>query len=103
MDMSRSFTFAAALALLAAPAAHAWESGGSWQPKVYPYSTHQNFCPHGLQPVSINGVICCGTPNQHVSYQKALRHPAPKKKVHKRAVRRSAPVVQYSKSPQGDW
>ena len=51
--------------------------------KIYPYKTSQNYCPTGLQPVSINGVICCGTPNQHVSYQSAMSHPVAKKKVHK--------------------
>lgn len=44
-------------------------------PGVYAYETDQNFCPSGLQPVSINGVICCGSPNQSQSYQQAMRHP----------------------------
>lgn len=51
------------------------------QTKIYPYQTSDNYCPAGLQPVSINGVICCGQPNQHISYQSAMAHPvaAPKK------------------------
>lgn len=44
-------------------------------PGVFAYESHANFCPTGLQPVSINGVVCCGTPNREQSYQKALRHP----------------------------
>jgi len=48
--------------------------------KIYPYASSQNYCPAGLQPVSINGVICCGTPNTHTSYQSAMSHPAVHKK-----------------------
>ncbi|QUJ77106.1 hypothetical protein KDD17_03500 [Sulfitobacter albidus] len=48
--------------------------------KIYPYKTHANYCPTGLQPVSINGVICCGSPNQHISYQSAMSHPVAKKR-----------------------
>lgn len=51
--------------------------------KVRPYATSENYCPAGLQPVSINGVICCGTPNTHETYQSAMAHPVAKKKVHK--------------------
>ena len=50
--------------------------------KIYPYKTHENYCPTGLQPVSINGVICCGKSNQHISYQSAMAHPVAKKKRH---------------------
>jgi len=49
------------------------------QPKVYAYESHANYCPAGLQPITIAGVICCGTPNQHMSYQQVMAHPAPKK------------------------
>ena len=51
--------------------------------KIYPYHG-QNFCPAGFQPVVVGGVICCGQPNQHMSYQQALAHPMPKKKRHVR-------------------
>ena len=54
--------------------------------KIYPYHAGANYCPAGLQPVTINGVICCGSPNQHVSYQSMMSHPAPKKHVHKKVV-----------------
>lgn len=52
------------------------------QPKIYPYHG-ANYCPAGYQPVQIAGVICCGQPNQHMSYSQMLAHPMPKKKVHK--------------------
>jgi hypothetical protein len=50
--------------------------------KIYPYKSSANYCPTGFQPVSINGVICCGKPNTHTSYQSAMAHPVAKKKVH---------------------
>lgn len=43
--------------------------------RIYPYHSEENYCPAGLQPVTIDGVICCGNPNQHVSYQDAMSHP----------------------------
>ncbi len=55
----------------------------SAETKIYPYKTSENYCPTGFQPVSINGVICCGKPNQNMSYQSAMAHPVSKKKVHK--------------------
>jgi hypothetical protein len=52
---------------------------------IWAYPTKHNYCPAGLQPVSVGGVICCGTPT-HTGYQShpVVRH-------------RPAPVVQYSK------
>lgn len=32
---------------------------------IYAYPTHANYCPAGLQPVMLGGVICCGTPTHH--------------------------------------
>ena len=49
-------------------------------PKIFPYESKHNYCPAGLQPVTISGVICCGTPNQSVSYQSMMRHPTGVKK-----------------------
>ncbi|MGH1355546.1 MAG: hypothetical protein ACRBBS_10760 [Thalassovita sp.] len=44
-------------------------------PAIYPYASKANYCPGGLQPISINGVICCGTPNQSMTYQQATSAP----------------------------
>jgi len=63
---------AAGISLLAGAAA-------ADQPRVYAYPSHENYCPAGLQPVTISGVICCGTPNQSVSYQHMMAHAAPRK------------------------
>ena len=52
--------------------------------KLYPYASKANYCPAGLQPVTMGGVICCGTPNQNVSYQSMMVHPTPKKRHVKR-------------------
>jgi hypothetical protein len=57
-------------------------------PKVYPYHAKHNFCPTGLQPIQISGVICCGTPNQTVSYSSMLHQGGTKKK--RRAVKASS-------------
>lgn len=43
--------------------------------KVYPYPSSANYCPAGLQPVAINGIISCGTPNQSMTYQQVKVHP----------------------------
>lgn len=51
--------------------------------KIYPYPTSENHCPAGLRPVTIDGVICCGTPNTHKTYQSMMAHPVAKKKHHK--------------------
>ncbi|MBK46242.1 MAG: hypothetical protein CMN20_13265 [Roseovarius sp.] len=57
-----------ALACLASPAV-------AGPPGIFAYESRANFCPAGLQPVTLDGVICCGTPNQAQSYQQAMRHP----------------------------
>lgn len=50
--------------------------GSAKELNYYPYATTHNFCPAGLQPVTAGGVICCGKPNQSITYQQAKRHPA---------------------------
>lgn len=50
--------------------------------KIYPYASSENYCPAGLQPVTISGVICCGTPNTGHSYQSVKAHPVAQKKHH---------------------
>ncbi|WP_254695445.1 hypothetical protein [Oceanicola sp. D3] len=56
-------------------------------PRIYAYPG-ENFCPTGLQPVTISGVICCGTPNQKVSYASMKATPAPVRR--QKVVRRKA-------------
>lgn len=56
--------------------------------KIYAYPSKANYCPAGLQPITIAGVICCGTPNQSMSYQQVMAHPVRKhKKVRQHRVR----------------
>ena len=52
--------------------------------KLYPYQSSANYCPAGLQPITISGVICCGTPNQSMSYQQANAHPVKRHRVAKK-------------------
>ena len=47
--------------------------------KIYPYHG-ENFCPAGYQPITISGVVCCGLPNQSMSYQQVKMTPAPRAK-----------------------
>lgn len=57
------------LAVLAAAPAFAGDM------KLHPYATSVNYCPAGLQPIVMAGVICCGQPNTQMSYQQVMRHP----------------------------
>ena len=75
--MKRIYSLAAALALAAAPAtAQTWSSnapkiGPVNQPEgmlIHPYPSKANYCPSGLQPITMGGVICCGTPNTGEAY-----------------------------------
>ncbi|WP_237267572.1 hypothetical protein [Sulfitobacter alexandrii] len=50
-------------------------SQGAADAKIYAYPSKANYCPAGLQPITISGVICCGTPNQSVTYQQVMAHP----------------------------
>ena len=65
-------------------------------PKVYA-AGGANYCPNGLQPITLNGVICCGTPNQSMSYRQMMAHPV-KKAVRKKA-RWASPAPVYC--PEG--
>ncbi len=47
---------------------------------LYAYGGPNN-CPGGLQPIVLNGVICCGVPNRAMSYQQVIAHPAPRRVV----------------------
>ncbi|MEP1587315.1 MAG: hypothetical protein ABJR46_00520 [Tateyamaria sp.] len=57
------------------------------QQKVYPFKSSHNYCPTGLQPVTINGEVCCGVPTETMSYQHVMSHPVAVKKRHVRKVR----------------
>jgi len=48
--------------------------------KIYAYPTTVNYCPAGLQPVVLNGVICCGQPTTSVSYKQMMSEPVVRKK-----------------------
>ena len=48
--------------------------------KLYPYQASANYCPAGLQPITISGVICCGVPNQNMTYQQVKAHPVAKRR-----------------------
>ncbi len=59
-------TTIAALAVAAPAFAGGYEKTQSHAPAqmlVHKYPAKHNFCPAGLQPITMNGVICCGTPN----------------------------------------
>lgn len=59
-------------------------------PRIYAYKSQANYCPAGLQPVTIDGTICCGVPNQTQSYQQVMSTGKQKRYVQRaRAVRRA--------------
>ena len=64
------------------------------EPKIYPYPASANYCPAGLQPITISGVICCGTPNTQMTYAEVKRHPVQHRVVHRkhRSARAHCPV-----------
>ncbi len=85
----RILTVAAGAFILSASTAFAWQSHydngvvTGFQPnnpntnfRMTAYPT-ANFCPAGLSPVSIGGVICCGVPN---AAPDPVYHPRPKHK-----------------------
>lgn len=78
-------------ATLAAPAM-AWNDTqpATNEMAIWAYPSKHNYCPAGLQPVMVGGVVCCGTPTHHGN---PYAHPTPAK--HK--PRTHAPVVQYGK------
>lgn len=67
MRILSSLAVVASLSVAAAPAL-------ADSMKYYPYHG-KNFCPAGLQPISVGGVICCGTPNTHATYREIMQHP----------------------------
>lgn len=71
MHITKSIAAGLSLALIGTSAV-------AGEAKIYPYASGENFCPNGLQPITISGVICCGTPNTDQSYQSAMAHSAQK-------------------------
>jgi hypothetical protein len=55
--------------------------------KIYAYPSAENYCPAGLQPITISGIICCGVPNQSMTYQQVMAHPKPKPRYARPAVK----------------
>jgi hypothetical protein len=68
----KALALAAALGLIAALPQTA-QAGSDI--KIYPIASSHNYCPAGLRPVSIDGTVSCGTPNQHITYQQVMVHP----------------------------
>lgn len=75
-------TTIAALAAAAPAFAGGYEKTQSEAPAqmlVHKFPVKHNFCPAGLQPITMNGVICCGTPNAGPY----VDHPGVARKKHK--------------------
>ncbi len=53
---------------------------------VYRVPSKSNYCPAGLQPVTISGEISCGSPNVGIMYQQMMAHPQPSSVKKKRRV-----------------
>ncbi|MCG7494418.1 hypothetical protein [Thalassobius sp. Cn5-15] len=85
-------TFAAMLAL---------PMGAQAEPRVFAYEGVANHCPAGQQPVSMDGVICCGVPNQSVSYQAMMRHGATRSYSRAKPMVKSASYASDTICPEG--
>jgi len=102
MRITTTLAAAATGFILTAGTALAWGDAytgdGTHNPNsgpVYAYPTTHNYCPAGLRPVVMGGVVCCGTPTaagygdySPVKHRKVNRVHQPKA-VHK--VRRHVP------------
>ena len=77
--------------LLTSSAAFAWGNGTA---QTHGYAGVKNHCPAGLSPVVVNGVICCGEPTSHISYQAMKAQPIYKKLV-KRVAKRQKVVHRH--------
>jgi hypothetical protein len=89
--MRLTTAIAAAIGLLSAGLA----GQVSAEPKLYAYPSSANYCPAGLQPVTLGGAIGCGTPNQPMTYAEVKAHPVVHRHPHRHrtaALRRSARV-----------
>lgn len=77
----KAVTLAAGLLAASATGALAWGDmymgDGTNDPnsgQIFPYHASANHCPSGLQPVMMNGVICCGTPTASAPFYNAPSH-----------------------------
>lgn len=87
-DVMRVTSILAAALFVAAPAVAQNSTG----PTVYPYAHSHNYCPAGLQPVSIMGTVCCGTPNTKMTYQQATAEPRRARRAERRTFSRDCPI-----------
>ncbi len=104
MRLKTAIAAAIGSTLFAAAPAMAWSNNTYTQPAsndiaVWAYPSKSNFCPAGLQPVVVGGVICCGQPT-HVGYQ-SNNHPKanPKPRAYKPRAHKphAKPYVAYEK------
>lgn len=79
--MKTIFAVALTGAVMIAAPAMAWEDSqpASDEIAIWAYPSKDNYCPAGLQPVVIGGVICCGNPT-HTGYKE---YHAPRPRAHK--------------------
>lgn len=84
----KKFAMISAACLAAVGLAGAAQAEG---PKVYAYSGVPNLCPNNTQPITINGIICCGTPNQTMTYQQVKGGWAPRASTQSRGKRMVCP------------
>ncbi|MEZ5715671.1 MAG: hypothetical protein R3D85_11140 [Paracoccaceae bacterium] len=66
-----------------------WAMPAAAEMPIFAYASKENHCPAGMQPIILGGVICCGVPNQSISYQ-AQNNPGGGHRVKRKAVRRVA-------------
>ena len=78
--------------IIGAAMAALWAVPAAAERLVYAYAGAPNYCPAGMQPIVAGGVICCGVPNQKISYQQANAHPVSRVKRVKRMKRVASPV-----------
>ena len=92
MSLSKGICTAVGALVISSSAALAWEGAG----RAYPYAGVANYCPAGLQPVVVGGVICCGTPTTTTTYQAMKRHPVVRRMTTKKHVKSHKHVVTHT-------
>ncbi len=56
-------------------AANIQQSSSEIPVPIYPTGASVNYCPAGLQPVSVDGTVSCGTPTSEMTYAQAKATP----------------------------